>query len=113
MKKSIIVLTSMALALGFSAQAQSTLADWTFESSGLGSTTPNELPGANTSTTNFYAELGLQAGTAVATGLHVGAATYTSPAGNGSTKAFSSTLWAVGDYYQVLFTTAGYSSITL
>jgi len=76
------------------------IADWTFESSGLGSTTPSFSPGVNTATTNFYAELGLEAGTAAAIGLHAGNAAYTGPAGNGSTKSLSSALWAVGDYYQ-------------
>lgn len=90
-----------------------TLADWTFESSGLGSSTPSYLPGANTSTTNFYAELGLQAGTAAATGLHVGNATYTSPSGDGSTKALSSTLWAVNDYYQFQVNTLNYNNLAV
>jgi hypothetical protein len=34
---------------------------------------------------------------------------YTSPAGNGSTYAFSSNVWKAGDYYQAVFSTAGYT----
>jgi hypothetical protein len=107
----------LALALLITASASpafaDTLATWTFESSGLGSSTPTELPGAGTSTTNFLAEGGLQAGTAIATGFHTGAATYTSPAGNGSTKSLSSQTWAVGDYYQFQLNTLGESGLSL
>ena len=89
-----------------------TLAQWTFESSGLsGSTT--YAPGAGTATTNFYAEGGLQAGTAAATGFHTGAATYSSPAGNGSAKSLSVNTWAVGDYWQLQLSTTGYHGLSL
>lgn len=37
------------------------------------------------------------------------AATYTSPAGNGSQYAFSSNNWAIGDYYQAKFSTLGFT----
>ncbi len=37
---------------------------------------------------------------------------YTSPAGNGSTYAFSSNVWKAGDYYQAKFDTTGYSGIS-
>src|ERR1700690_3887200 len=96
------------------ASAQTTIAQWTFESSGLGSSSPTELPGANTSTTNFYAELGTQAGIAAITGKHLGSATYSSPAGNGSAKAFSANTWTnVGDYYQILVNAVGFTNLSL
>ena len=41
------------------------------------------------------------------------AATYTSPAGNGSQYAFSSNNWSTGDYYQASFATTGYDTISL
>ena len=41
------------------------------------------------------------------------AATYTSPAGNGSQYAFSSNNWSTGDYYQASFSTLGYDTISL
>ena len=41
------------------------------------------------------------------------AATYTSPAGNGSQYAFSSNNWTTGDYYQIKLSTAGYENIVL
>jgi hypothetical protein len=37
------------------------------------------------------------------------AATYTSPAGNGSQFAFSSNNWSIGDYYQAKFSTLGFN----
>jgi len=42
------------------------------------------------------------------------AATYTSPAGNGSQYSFSSNNWSSGDYYQAKFSTLGFTdAITL
>lgn len=35
---------------------------------------------------------------------------YTSPAGNGSAYSFSSNVWKAGDYYQVAFSTTGYTN---
>ncbi len=41
------------------------------------------------------------------------AATYTSPSGNGSTYAFSSNNWSIGDYYQAALSTSGFESISV
>ena len=41
------------------------------------------------------------------------AATYTSPAGNGSQYAFSSNNWSIGDYYEARLSTLGYSDISI
>lgn len=41
------------------------------------------------------------------------AATYTSPAGNGSTYGFSSNNWSIGDYYQATVSTVGYSGVSV
>jgi hypothetical protein len=87
------VLTSAALT---SASAQ-TIAQWTFETS---------IP---TTAGPHAAEVG--AGSAL--GFHAGASVYSNPAGNGSAESFSSTLWAVGDYYQFNLSTVGYSGIGL
>ena len=40
------------------------------------------------------------------------ATSYTSPAGNGSTYAFSSNVWKAGDYYQASFSGTGYSGLS-
>lgn len=37
---------------------------------------------------------------------------YTSPAGNGSTYAFSSNVWKAGDYYQAAFSGTGYTDVS-
>jgi hypothetical protein len=66
MKKSIVLFWSALFAIEtVKTSNASTLADWTFESSSLAS----YVPGANTATTNFYADLGLEAGTAAVFGL--------------------------------------------
>lgn len=52
-------------------------------------------------------------GTGVAWGFHAGATTYSSPAGNGSARSFSSNNWQIGDYYEFQTSTLGYMSITL
>ena len=41
------------------------------------------------------------------------AATYTSPAGNGSQYSFSSNNWSPGDYYQATLSTEGFTSISI
>jgi len=111
--KSLVVLTAAAVAASLVTAKADFLANWTFESSGLGSSTPSFAPGANTPSTNFFAEQGLQAGTAAAFGLHVTAATYTSPAGNGSAKSLSANNWSVGDYYEFSFSTLGYQALSV
>ena len=97
--KNIFLSTAVLLALASSTQvhAQTTIADWTFETSVPATAGP------------FSPETG--AGTAL--GSHAGASTYSSPAGNGSTHSFSSNTWAVGDYYQFQVSTLNYSSIAL
>ena len=90
-----------AIAAGVAGLAASANADiianWTFESSIPATAGP------------FAAEVG--SGSAL--GAHAGAATYSSPAGNGSAHSFSSNTWAIGDYYQFSTSTVGYSSIAI
>jgi hypothetical protein len=59
------------------------------------------------------ADQGNTAGTELRSVHAVAAATYTSPAGNGSARSFSSNNWSPGDYYQATFSTAGYTDISL
>ncbi|HTQ50406.1 MAG TPA: hypothetical protein VMJ12_06810, partial [Candidatus Acidoferrales bacterium] len=73
------------------------LGDWTFETSQPATAGP------------FSPEIG----SGSASGFHAGAAVYSSPSGNGSFHSFSSTLWAVNDYYQFEVNTLGYSGVTL
>ncbi len=47
-------------------------------------------------------------------GVHASASTvWTAPAGNGSAQSFSSTNWAIGDYYEIKASTLGYTSVAL
>jgi hypothetical protein len=74
-----------------------TLDVWTFDTSLPSSSGP------------FAPELG--AGSA--SGYHVNASTYSSPAGNGSAHSFSSTNWSVGDYYQFQVSTIGFTGLNV
>ena len=80
------------------------LARWTFETS-----VPVGAPGAGNFLTNITAEIG----SGVASGFHLGASIYSNPAGNGSAESFSSTNWAVGDFYQFALSTVGYTGLTV
>lgn len=113
MKKAIFASLLCSSLCAIQIASADTLAQWTFETSILGSSTPSFSPGAGIASTNFFAEAGAQSGVAYAFGFHSGAATYTSPAGNGSSKSLSSTAWAVGDYYQFNLSTVGYSGISV
>ena len=99
MKKTIHLSAGLALtvlAASGTAKAQ-TIARWTFETSQPATAGP------------FAPETG----TGLALGSHAGAATYSSPAGNGSAHSFSANTWAVGDYFQFQASTIGYSGIKL
>jgi hypothetical protein len=87
MKRLLCSLSTLLLA----AAAQAQIAQWTFETS-IPLTAGPVAP-----------EIG--AGSAL--GSHVGAAAYSSPAGNGSTHSFSANTWAVGDYWQFQVNTVG------
>jgi len=86
-----------------------TIAKWTFETSEPGVNTLPAAPGAGAWLTNIVAEQP----TGTAGGLHAGAATYSSPAGNGSSHSFSSTVWAVGDFYQFVVRTIGFQNLSV
>jgi hypothetical protein len=88
---------AVCFSLGAMSAQAATVAQWTFETS---------LPA---SAGSFAAEVG----SGSASGFHAGASTYSSPAGNGSAHSFSSTNWAVGDYWQFQVSTAGNSGISL
>jgi autotransporter-associated beta strand protein len=75
------------------------ITQWTFETSIPATAGP------------FSPETGV--GLGAATGFHAGATTYSSPAGNGSAHSFSSTAWAVGDYYQFTTNATGWQDLTL
>lgn len=94
------------LGLGFavlltSSTSQAALAIWTFETS---------LP---TTGGPHAAEGGINAAVSVASGFHAGATVYSNPVGAGSAESFSSTAWAVGDYYQFTTSTLGHNNLSV
>ncbi len=96
MKKTCVATLTAVAALSIVQTASaSVIADWTFETSQPSTAGP------------FSPEIG--AGSAL--GSHAGASVYSTPAGNGSSHSFSSTLWAVGDYYQFSVSTLGLNNI--
>ncbi len=109
MKLKHILMGIGAALLTASAAYASNIATWTFETSEPGVNTLPAAPGAGVFLTNLTAEVG--SGTAA--GLHAGASTYSNPAGNGSAHSFSSTAWAVGDFYQFAVSTLGAQSIQI
>jgi hypothetical protein len=88
-----------------------TIADWTLQTSAsMNALFARIAAGAGTSVTNIFADIG----SGSASGLHASAATvWSSPAGNGSTNAFSSDHWAPRDYYQFAVSTTGFTNNTL
>jgi hypothetical protein len=89
-KMTVLAGSLIVLAIGTVGRA-AVLAQWTFETSVPATAGP------------FNPEVG----SGQASGSHAGAATYSSPAGNGSSRSFSSNTWAVGDYYQFQTSTTG------
>lgn len=97
----VLALSAAALALPTHAV---TVVQWDFE----GSTTPADLTSAG------LPAVAASLGTGAATGQHASASTaWTTPSGNGSANALSSTAWAIGDYYQFSFATTGYKDMVL
>jgi hypothetical protein len=91
-----LAVTAASLVLVGSASAQTVLTQWTFETSIPSTAGP------------FNAEVG----TGQALGVHAsGSVVYSNPVGNGSAESFSSTAWAIGDYYQFSTSTTSFTDI--
>jgi len=80
------------------------IAGWNFDTL----TAPGS-PGAGVWITNIANDFGPVTG--IGSALHAGAASYTAPSGNGSTKSLSANTWAVGDFFQFVVDTTGYANI--
>ncbi len=102
----IKTLWAAAAVAAFTLPAQAaTVVQWTFEAP----TTPADLNNSMVSP-----DVVASTGTGLAMGFHASAATdWSTPAGNGSAESFSSNTWAVGDYYQFSFFTAGFQGLML
>lgn len=97
-----ISVLAVSLVAGLAATANADdLARWTFETSQPATAGPH------------LAEAGVYSGLSQASGSHAGAATYSTPTGNGSARSYSSNTWAIGDYYQFTTSTLGYSGISI
>jgi len=136
MRKLFIASVAAITLASASAWAQSTIAQWTFENtantSGLTLT-----PGAGISPGTVVADNGLLFGGSLASGLHAGAATYSTPAGDldpaiaalalgafgpglpgsgaanasPSSHALSANTWSVNDYWSFTTSTLGYTAV--
>ncbi len=103
MKKILLTLTAIA-ATAFAAQAQTTIANWTFE--------PDPLP-VNV-TNSAIGPFSATVGAGSVTGLHASNNTaWSSPAGNGSSNSLSVNSWTSGDYFQFQFSTLAFSNIAI
>jgi len=89
-------LGSIFCLFGITAQA-ALIADWTFE----------------TSVRTTAGPIAPEVGSGTGTGVHAGAATYSSPSGNGSAQSWNSNTWAIGDYYQFQASTLGENGISI
>lgn len=95
MKTKPVILAS-ALALT-SAVSYGQIASWTFETSQPATAGP------------FAPEVGSGSATGFHSGTTFPTTTYSSPSGDGSAHSFSSNGWSVGDYYQFVVSTLGFS----
>jgi hypothetical protein len=93
--------------LACTANAQTTIAKWTFETSYA------SISGSGPWITNLTAEVG----SGTASGYHAGfgTTTFSSPAGNGSSHSFSANGWTnvPGDFFQFAVSTLGNTNITV
>ena len=80
------------------------IVEWTFEDSQPGGAQPAGV---------LYSDVAPELGSGTASALHQGAATYSSPAGNGSDHSFGANNWTVGDYFQFACPTINASGISI
>ena len=110
--KSLVSLTAGAISVALVSSANGAMiAGWSI-------TTAFPTGAGNVPTGNTYsvgaADQGDQTSGSSLSSYHtLAAATYTSPAGNGSQYAFSSNNWSIGDYYEARVSTSNYSNISV
>jgi hypothetical protein len=89
---------SAAVSVSQPLKVATAIAKWTFEGVALDGAEAT-IPSLTVGSSNV-ADLGSQTTDSAFDGLHAGAATWSTPAGNGSAKSLSSNVWAPGDYVQ-------------
>ena len=97
----LILIAGISVIAG-AAQAQVTIANWNFENTTVGTTAVNDLP-----------PISADSGLGSLTSHHATAATFSTPAGNGSAKSISANTYAVGDYWQFQVATTGLNNISV
>ena len=115
MKKFIVASVVAVTVVAASARAQTTIAQWTFESQ----VATNIVEGAGVSSPSLTPETG----TGAAIGLHATASTYSFPAGDidltlapsitTSSHSFSGNGWTIGDYFQFQTSTLGFTGVNI
>jgi hypothetical protein len=101
----LLAFSSVAFLATPGAQSQ-TIAQWTFESLTLAPSSPLTN---STSINNVPAEVGI----GTASGVHATSATFSTPAGDGSTKSMSANGWSANDYWQFQTSTIGFTGISV
>jgi hypothetical protein len=98
-----LLLAALSISIAGVNAAASPIASWTFETS----------PPALSNSTDF-APLAADSGIGTASAHHASALTdWTSPVGNGTPHAWSSTHWAAGDFYQFQVSSTGLQNIAI
>ncbi len=110
--KSLVSLTAGAIAVALVSSANGAMiAGWSITTAFPTGT--GNVPTGNTYSVGAADQGEATAGTVLSSYHTLAAATYTSPAGNGSQYAFSSNNWSIGDYYEARVSTSNYSNISV
>jgi len=110
--KSIVSLTAGAIAVALVSSADGAMiAGWSITTAFPTGT--GNVPTGNTYSVGAADQGDQTAGSSLSSYHLLAAATYTSPAGNGSTYAFSSNNWSAGDYYEARVSTSNYANISV
>jgi MYXO-CTERM domain-containing protein len=110
--KSLVSLTAGAIAVALvSAADGAMIAGWTITTAFPTGT--GNVPTGNTYSVGAADQGEATAGSSLSSYHLLAAATYTSPAGNGSQYAFSSNNWSIGDYYEARVSTSNYANISV
>jgi len=110
--KSLVSLTAGAIAVALVSSADGAMiAGWSITTAFPTGT--GNVPTGNTYSVGAADQGDQTAGSELRSYHALAAATYTSPAGNGSQYAFSSNNWSIGDYYEARVSTANFSNISV
>jgi len=110
--KSIVSLTAGAIAVALVSSADGAMiAGWSITTAFPTGT--GNVPTGNTYSVGAADQGDQTAGSSLSSYHLLAAATYTSPAGNGSLYAFSSNNWSAGDYYEARVSTSNYANISV